>query len=92
MNFHHPPVILQCVQPRPRQHVLPGRGVAILRLVHVPEDDEVYSAQSASPGARMCPALLCAFSIDILHAKLCPTASLASLSLLSYSSSRSSCV
>ena len=68
-DFHHPPVVLQRVQPRPGQQVLPRGRIAILRLVHVPEDNEVYTTQSASPDARMCSALLCAFSIDILLAK-----------------------
>ncbi len=35
-HLHHAPVILQRMQPRPRQDVLPGFRVAILRLVHVP--------------------------------------------------------
>ena len=43
-NLHHAPVIFQGVQPGPRQHVLSRRGVAVLRLVHVPEDYEVDSA------------------------------------------------
>ena len=40
-HAHHAPVILERVQPRPRQHVAPARGIAVLRLVHVPEQHEV---------------------------------------------------
>jgi hypothetical protein len=63
-NFYHAPVILQGVQARPRQEVSARGGVAILGLVHVPENDKVYPAQSVAPNARMPVALPCAFSID----------------------------
>jgi hypothetical protein len=37
---HHAPVILGCVQPHPRQHVLARREILVVRLVHVPQDGE----------------------------------------------------
>ncbi len=37
---HHPVVILQRVQPHPRQDVLPGREVFVIRLVHVPQEGD----------------------------------------------------
>ena len=36
-HANHAPVILQCMQARPRQDVAAGGGIAILRLVHVPK-------------------------------------------------------
>ncbi len=47
--FHHPPIVLQRVQPRPRQQVAPCRRVAILRLVHVPQNGQVHAAQFLPP-------------------------------------------
>jgi hypothetical protein len=64
-NFHHSPIVLEGVEASPRQKVSPRGGVAILGLVHVPENNEVYAAQSAAPNARMRFALPCACSIDI---------------------------
>ena len=40
-DLHHSPVILQRVQARPRQHVAPRRRVAVLRLMHVPDQNDV---------------------------------------------------
>ncbi len=37
----HAPVVLERMKARPRQHVTPGRRIAILRLVHVPQDHQV---------------------------------------------------
>src|SRR6185503_18443297 len=34
---HHAPVVLQPVQPHPRQDVLPGQQVLVQRLMHVPQ-------------------------------------------------------
>ena len=36
-DFHHAPVVFQRVQPRPGEHVAPRPGVAILRLMHMPD-------------------------------------------------------
>jgi len=37
----HPVVVLQAVHPHPRQDVLAGGEVFVIRLVHVPEDGDV---------------------------------------------------
>ena len=37
---HHPVVVLQRVQADPRQDVLAGGEVFVIRLVHVPEDGD----------------------------------------------------
>jgi hypothetical protein len=36
-HFNHAPVIFQRMEARPREHVTPGRGIPVLRLVHVPD-------------------------------------------------------
>ncbi len=36
-HFYHAPVIFQGVQTRPREHVTARGGIAILRLMHVPD-------------------------------------------------------
>ena len=50
-NPHHSPIIFQRVKPRPGKQVLTGRRVSILRLVHVPEDDEINAAHSGNASA-----------------------------------------
>ena len=40
-HANHAPVILERMKARPRKHVAPGRGIAILRLVHVPQHHQV---------------------------------------------------
>ena len=47
-HAHHPPIVLDRVQAGPGQHVRPGGRVAILRLMHMPEQDEVESAHAAA--------------------------------------------
>ena len=49
----HAPVILERVKARPRKHVTPGGGIAILRLVHVPQDHQVNAIhREAAPHFR----------------------------------------
>src|SRR5262249_6081465 len=40
-NFHHTPVVLQGMQARPRQHIPPRFRIAVLRLMHVPQHNQV---------------------------------------------------
>jgi hypothetical protein len=39
------------MQARPRKQVLSGGGIAVLRLVHMPENDEIDAAHPASLSA-----------------------------------------
>src|ERR1700676_5391599 len=48
-HLHHAPVILHGMEPRPRQNVLPGFRIAILRLVHVPQNHQVYAVHQKGP-------------------------------------------
>jgi len=40
-NFDHAPIIFQSVEPRPRQYVASCFRVAVLRLMHVPQDNQM---------------------------------------------------
>lgn len=50
-DFHHAPVVFEGVKARPGKQVLAGGGIAVLRLVHMPENDEIDAAHPASPSA-----------------------------------------
>src|ERR1700757_3102620 len=50
-NSYHSPVIFEGVQARPGKQVLASGGIAILRLVHVPENDEIDAAHPSNPSA-----------------------------------------
>src|SRR5437879_13873758 len=47
-HSNHAPIILQRGQPRPRQDILPGGRVAILRLVHVPKQNQMDAIHPAA--------------------------------------------
>jgi len=60
-DFDHAPVIFQGMQTRPREHVTPVFGVAVLRLMHVPQHDQMNPLHCsrlsrASPVTGRCPA------------------------------------
>src|SRR6266404_4764366 len=46
---HHAPVIFQRMQARPWRNVLPGFRIAILRLMHMPQDHQVDAIHRAHP-------------------------------------------
>src|SRR5712672_2060980 len=48
-HLHHTPVVFQSVQSRPRQNILSGFRIAILRLVHVPQDHQVDAIHRRGP-------------------------------------------
>ena len=50
-DLHHAPVIFEGVQARPGKQVLTGGRIAVLRLVHVPENDEIDAAHPGNPSA-----------------------------------------
>ncbi len=50
-DLDHAPVIFEGVQARPGKQVLTGGRIAILRLVHVPEDDEIDAAHPPNRSA-----------------------------------------
>src|ERR1700676_4395789 len=42
-DANHTPVVLECMQARPRKNVTARGGIAVLRLVHVPKQHEMDS-------------------------------------------------
>src|SRR6202790_3918998 len=46
-EFDHAPVIFERMKAGPRKHVARGFGIAILRLVHVPQNDQVDTVHEA---------------------------------------------
>ena len=46
----HAPVVLDGVQPHPRQDVLAGGEVLVIGLVHVPQQRELHHAQFCASG------------------------------------------
>src|SRR6202790_2266113 len=46
-DFDHAPVIFERMKAGPRKHVARGFGIAILRLVHVPQNDQVDTVHEA---------------------------------------------
>ena len=46
---HHAVIILQGVQPHPRQDVLPGDEILVIRLVHVPQQSDASHRSSLNP-------------------------------------------
>ena len=50
-DFHHAPVVFEGVQARPGKQVLTGGRIAVLRLMHVPENDEIDAAHPGNPSA-----------------------------------------
>src|ERR1700688_1263465 len=47
--LHHAPVIFHGMEPSPRQNVLSGFGIAILRLVHMPQNHQVHAVHRLRP-------------------------------------------
>ena len=64
-HAHHAPVILEGVQPRPREHVAAGFRIAILRLMHVPQQarDGCDSSRAPRPLPDRCSCYTHRFSI-----------------------------
>ncbi len=50
-DFHHAPVVFEGMQARPRKQVLSGGGIAVLRLVHMPENNKIDATHPASLSA-----------------------------------------
>ena len=46
-HVHHAPVIFQSMQARPREHVAAAVRIAVLRLMHVPQDNQMNRLHSA---------------------------------------------
>ena len=91
-NLDHAPVILERVQSRPWQNVAASLGIAILRLVHVPQNNEINLVHRAhragwrSRGMLHFAFLSCASWIATSSAKFFVMRSLASLSSRLFSS------
>src|SRR5256885_4276182 len=96
-NLDHAPVILERVQSRPGQNVAASLGIAILRLVHVPQNNEINLVHRAhragwrSRGMLHSAFVSCASWIATSSAKFFVMRSLASLSSRSFSSSLNLC-
>jgi len=93
-HLHHAPIVLHGVEAGPRENVAAALGVAILRLVHVPQHHQV-DAIHRRHRARCEPApvlhsafLSCAFWTGISSAKFSVMRSLDSSFSLSYCSCR----
>src|SRR5258707_10420305 len=91
-NLYHAPVILERMQSRPWQNVAASLGIAILRLVHVPQNDQINLVHRAHRAGWCTRGMLhfalvsCAFWIATSSAKFFVMRSLASLSSRSSSS------
>ena len=49
---HHAPVVLDGVQPDPRQDVLAGGEILVIRLVHVPQQRQFHHHSGPAIAAR----------------------------------------
>src|SRR5256885_8583404 len=91
-NLDHAPVILERVQARPWQNVAASLGIAILRLVHMPQNNEINLVHRAHRAGWRALGMLhfaflsCASWIATSSAKFFVMRSLASLSSRSFSS------
>ncbi len=47
-HAYHAPVVLESMQPGPGQHIAAGGRVAVLRLMHMPENDQMNSVHIRS--------------------------------------------
>src|SRR5260370_33624370 len=86
-DLHHAPVILQGMQAGPRQDVAPGFRIAVLRLVHVPENDQMnlVHREKRSGGATTS-----ASTGAVLHSRFAPCAFLTAISSVKFSVMHSS--
>src|SRR5258708_7732552 len=80
-HLHHAPVIFQGMQARPRQNILSGFRIAILRLVHVPQDHQVDAIHRLRP-------FLCESAL-VLHSAFLTCASWTATSSAKFSVMRS---
>src|SRR5215467_4739789 len=76
-DLHHAPVVLQGVQAGPRKHVATRFRVAVLRLVHVPEQDQMDLVHRGAGSRRA--------ASGVLHSPIAPCAFLTATSSARYS-------